>query len=92
MTLAVVVVSSVRLPTEFAIVGGIWLGVLFGITTVVYLRAIRRGGLLIGGIMGITHAAVVVTRLACVTLAGIVQRGTTWERTPRVADMSRGGV
>ena len=92
LTLAVVAIASVGLPTEFAIAGGVWLGLLFGITAVVYLRAIRRGGLFVGGITGIVHATFVVTRLAGVTLAGIVQRGTIWERTPRVADMSRGDV
>ena len=92
LTVAVVAVSSAGLPTEVAVAGGGWLGVLFGVTAVVYLRAIRRGGLFVGGITGVAHATFVVTRLACVTLAGIVQRGTIWERTPRVADVARSGA
>ncbi|OWK40777.1 glycosyltransferase family 2 protein [Fimbriiglobus ruber] len=62
---------------------GAWAVALLGLTCLVYLRAMRRADQDASGVLGLWRAAVVVTRLAWVTAAGLVKRSATWERTPR---------
>ena len=63
----------------------VWPAALAGVLAFLYLRAIFAVGLTRRRLGGLVRSPVVVMRLGGVTLAGLVRRGSGWERTSRAA-------
>ncbi len=87
LTAAVVAGLTAWLPAGWSVGLAAWAALLVGLTTVVYIRAVRRAGV---GWRGVSGAAGIVARLAWLALAGVADRGRPWERTPRAAEAGRG--
>lgn len=83
LTAAVVGGLTAWLPSGWRVGMPLWAAALLGLTTVVYLRAVRRAGV---RWRALWQAVGIVPRLAWVTLAGLADRGRSWERTPRAAE------
>lgn len=64
----------------------VWPTALFVVFALLYVRAICAVGLTRERFGSLLRAPVVVVRLGLITLAGLVCRGGTWERTARAAE------
>ncbi len=73
------------MPFDAAIPFASWCGVLVALTAAVYVRALARAGVALGGAAGVVRIVGVVGRLGWLTLGALSDRGRTWRRTPRVA-------